>query len=422
MTYKRIIIPMFLVLLFACKPDKENNDVPAINRTIFYLMQQNYLWKEHLPANVNYSAYASPDDFMNMLRYNVYDRWSFVMTKEEYRYFSEGTMFGHGLIPGLDKEGRVRVALIYPTTQAYAQGVRRGWIFSEINGNIVTRYNIYSLLGPSETDITNTITFINESGLPVTKTLTKEEITISPVVHYEVIEQNDSQIGYLVFQDFIDLANDQLDEAFDTFSNRGIDEIIIDLRYNGGGAVNVALHLSSLLIGKDFGNLPFVKLRYNDDLASEKNVTVNLPSNPDGLSLGRIFFIGSDYTASASELLITGVSPYVQSVLTGSATEGKPAGMDGWELIGYDYLVFPITFEYYNANDEGEFYNGLVPQIFAEDDVTKDFGDPEEDCLRAILEYIDTGMIPTKTWKSEEGSRTMLCVPDVGIGQFRRAL
>ncbi len=114
----------------------------------------------------------------------------------------------------------------------------------------------------------------------------------------------------MVFQDFIDTAKVELDEVFNNFISAGVNEMIVDLRYNGGGSVDVAEYLAGWLIGKNHGNQPFVNFRHNANL-QYRDTTMNLPANANGLALNRMFFIGTRNTASASELVINGVKPYV---------------------------------------------------------------------------------------------------------------
>jgi C-terminal processing protease CtpA/Prc len=411
---------MLLFILVSCKKEKDNT-VEIINKETYELMKIVYLWNTQLPAYVDFSAYSTPAEFMEDLRYDVYDRWSMIITKDEFdQYFEEGTMIGHGFMLGLDNDENIRTVFVYPSTQAYSEGVRRGWIVSKVNGTVATASNVFTLLGDPETGVTNTITFLDHNGTSVSKTLTKEEIDISPVLHYEVIEQGEDRIGYLVFQDFIDAANAQLDAVFDTFNVAGISDVIIDMRYNGGGSVDVAEHLASWLIGKDFANQPLIKYQHNLNLAADEDTTINLKGNPAGLSLNRIFFIGTENTASASELIINSVKPYVESVLAGSTTHGKPVGMYVFEFRDYDYVVLPVCFKYSNADNEGDFYDGLPPTLPAEDDITRDFGDPDEASLKAILDYIETGVIPLKSTRAA-GFRTRLIETDRPVNQYLKA-
>ncbi len=417
-----LLLLLSVMIITSCKKDDSGNaEINYVNEGIYDLMKEYYLWNDHLPASVDPSLYSTPAELMDALRYDTYDRWSSVISKTEYnQYFVQGQMIGHGFMLGLDAGGNIRIAFLYRNTQAYNLGVRRGWIITRINGTDATPSNAFDLLGPSTSGRINTITFIKNDGTTAELSLTKSVISITPVVHFEVINQGNSRIGYMVFQDFIDTAKVELDEAFTSFTAAGINEMIVDLRYNGGGSVDVAEYLAGWLIGKNHGNQPFVNFRHNANLHNI-DTTLNLPANANGLALNRIFFIGTRNSASASELLINGLKPYITSdILAGDTTHGKPVGMYAFPFINYDYVVLPVTFKYTNADDEGDFYQGIPPDILAMDDVTRDFGDPQEESLKAILDYISTGSVQLKsTRKSME--KIKIIGPDKGVRQYLKA-
>lgn len=402
---KWLFMPVFLIsfVFFSCTNDNDDDTMQIINHEIFKLMKEIYLWYDHLP-DVDPGSYDNPDDLMDALRFQPYDRWSSVITESEYeQYFEEGKMIGHGFLLSFDGDDNIRIAFVYKSTQAYESGVRRSWIVNKVNGAAVNMDNVFDLLGPSTAGVVNTIEFIDKEGTAVTLQLIKEEINITPVLDYQVIHQGTSKIGYMVFQDFIDAAREEIDEAFMSFVAEGIDEMIVDLRYNGGGSVDVAEYLGSWLIGKDFAGQPFINFRHNNKYAAW-DTTINLMANPNGLSLDRIFFIGTSSTASASELIINSVKPYVGSILAGESTHGKPVGMYAFPFDNLNVVVLPISFKYTNADDVGDFYDGIAPDLIAGDDLTKDFGDPEEESLSTILSYIETGGIPLKRKKATFGS------------------
>ena len=248
---------------FLRKDDKKNH-VEYVNSEIFDLMEEVYLWNEFLPENIDPGDYSTPAAYMEALRYDLYDKWSTVLTEEEFnQYFEEGQMIGHGFMVSLDQNDNFRIAFVYRLTEASNKGVKRGWILSKVNGTTVTEANFGTVMGDSRVGVKNNIDFINENGQTVNMELTKEVIDLTPVLHSEVIEQGTDKIGYMVFQDFIDNANDEIDEAFTGFRTAGINELIIDMRYNGGGSVDVAEHLAGWLIGKDFGGQPFIYYEHN---------------------------------------------------------------------------------------------------------------------------------------------------------------
>jgi C-terminal processing protease CtpA/Prc len=418
----KLLLTLFLILaLQACNKDEEKTtDIEIVNNSIYDLMKQVYLWYDHLPG-LDPGMFSTPEELMENLRYTTYDKWSAVITKTEYnQYFEEGQMIGHGFLIGVDDNDNLRIAFVYRSTEAYDKGVRRGWIIQTVNGTAANSGNVTDLLGDSQQGVSNSIGFLNHLGETVQLTLTKEEIALTPVLHFEVVTHLEKKIGYLVFQDFIDTARVELDEAFTAFQSEGIDELVVDMRYNGGGSVDVAQYMAGWMIGKEHGNEAFVNFEHNRKLTSW-DTTLNVPQNGEGLALNRIFFIGTSSTASASELIINGVKPYVQSViLAGSTTHGKPVGMYAFPFIDYDYVVLPVSFKYTNADGDGDFYTGLAPDLTAGDDLTHDFGDPEEESLKAILEYIDNGTVPLKSTRPA-AFETKPLFRDEGINQYLRA-
>lgn len=419
---RKLFLALLLILAIqACNRDEETvTDIEIVNSSIFDLMKQVYLWYDHLPG-LNPAMYSSPEELMENIRYSTYDKWSAVISKTEYnQYFEEGQMIGHGFLIGLDDSDNLRIAFVYRSTEASDKGVSRGWIIQTVNGTAANAGNVNDLLGDAKQGISNAIGFLNNQGETVQITLTKEEIALTPVLHAEVLAHLEKKIGYLVFQDFIDTAKVELDEAFTTFLSEGIDELVVDLRYNGGGSVDVAQYMAGWMIGKEHGNEAFVNFKHNRKLSSW-DTTLNVPQKADGLALNRIFFIGTSSTASASELIINGVKPYTASViLAGSTTHGKPVGMYAFPFIDYDYVVLPVSFKYTNANGDGDFYDGLAPDLSAGDDLTHDFGDPEEASLKAILDYIDSGNVPLKSTRPAAFENKPL-FSDEGIHQYLRA-
>ncbi len=413
-----VFIAVTVLFLNACKIGDDDSAIKRVNKEIYTLMKEYYLWYDFLPSSVDYGDYSDPQEFMDALRYEEKDKWSYVQTMEEYYQFSEGKMYGHGFAFGLDESENIRVIYVFRNTLIAKSGVKRGWIISKVNGTYVNAENISKLLGQSKAGVTNNFVFLDENGDQVNLTLIKEEINITPVLHYEVIEQGSKSIGYLVFEEFIRPAYPEFEEAFSYFNTQGIDELIVDLRYNGGGFVNVADTLAGWLIGKNYGNQVFTKTRYNNKY-SQFNETSRVPSINNGVSLNRIFFIGTYYTASASELVINGISPYVDVIIAGDSTHGKPVGMDGFRV--GNYIAWPVTFSYYNSLDKGDFYDGLPALLPAEDDITRNFGDPEESSLKAILDYISGEATPMKSERKKGSSLSRVILPDKPISPYSKA-
>lgn len=404
--HKLYFLPIIVcVILHSCSKNDDDN-ILIVNKQIYNIMQDIYLWYEYVPT-VNISLFDTPYELMDALRYKTLDKWSVVITKDEYeQYFKRGEVIGHGFLLGIDYSDRIRIAFVYTFTQAYDKGIRRSWIVNKINDVTVTPDNVFVLLGKSEIGIRNEIEFIIPEGDTVSHYLTKEVVDITPVLHHEILNIEDKKIGYMVFQDFIESATTDIDETFTSFINNNIDELIIDLRYNGGGSISVASYIAGWMYGNSQSGKPFIKLIHNN-MYEVLDTVINMPYNENGLDLERVFFITTSSTASASELLINGLEPYTEVYIVGSTTHGKPVGMYSYSFRDYNYTVLPVCFRFTNSNDEGDFYDGITPDSFAEDDLTEDFGDPREDCLEESLNIIKTG-IPSVSIKKSTGKTRIL--------------
>ena len=413
--YLFVGVALITFLVTSCKKDEiSNNEI--VNRQLYAEMKDLYLWYDKLPS-INPLDYSNPDDMMNALRYKPLDRWSFVLPWDEYfQYFQEGKMIGHGFMISRDEDYNLRIGFIYPSTTAYSLGVRRGWIIKKVNGISANVNNIMGLLGESSTSITNTIDFINNNSIETILELRKEEININPELYSTIISSGDKKIGYIVFQDFIDAANSKLDSVFTVFKAENINYLIFDMRYNGGGSVDVAIHLSGWLTKSTHSAL--INIIHNNKL-TDYDTTLYIPDNESSIDLDRIIFIGTSSTASASELIINGMKPYMNVELVGSPTDGKPVGMYVLEFQKYNWAAFPVSFKYTNALGAGDFYDGLQPDILVNDDVTRDFGDPEEGMLKAALNYINSGIITAAVKKSTTVSQ--IISSSKAISEFQRA-
>lgn len=419
---KNIIYFLVIALIgfSSCSKEEENNDAEIINQEIYNLFKEVYFWYKQLPLNADPGSYNDPQNFIDAIKYDELDEFSAVMPQTEFeQYFSEGQSFGHGFLPGVDANLNIRVAFVYENTQMYQAGVRRSWIIKEINGSEVNTSNVFNLLGPSDQQITNDFVFEAPDGTEKEISLTKEVIELNTVIHNEIIEKEGLKIGYIVFQDFVSTAIEEIDSVFGYFLDNNIDELVLDLRYNGGGTNVVAEHITDWILGQQHAGEPFYSLRYNDKLQQLLDTTANIEVLDKGFSLDRVVFITTRNTASASEMLLNGFKPYLTVKSVGSRTRGKPVGQNVFFLEEYNYAVLPITFKYVNANNVGDFFNGIPADIPANDDLSKMFGNPEETSLQAAINYLITGSMAVPKRAPVE---TRAIIPDQGKGihQFLR--
>ncbi|TFH47588.1 MAG: hypothetical protein E4G92_04935 [Bacteroidia bacterium] len=401
---------LFLPLLSGCKKDPDPVVVDEYTYDerardgLYDLMKVMYFWKDKIPT-LKVSDYDGPAELMEAMRNLPKDKWSFVTDYDAFMASMGGSFVGHGIRMGLDATSQVRVVSLYKNSDLWPQGARRGWIIKKVNGvdlaplfmsNDGTEYN--ALMGPSTAGIVNTFTFVKPDGSEVTFSSTKASFTINSVTADTVLDRGARKIAYLAFETFIEPSKDELDEAFASFKAKGATDLIIDLRYNGGGYMSIAQQLASLVVDNTYSNKICYKLKYNTTVAAEWDESFNFAETTSPLSLDKVVFITTRGSASASEVVINSLRPWIQVSIVGDTTHVKPAGMNIWGFPfpsnsvpdpDYKYVFAPITFEYVNASNQGGFYDGMIPDVLATDDVTHDFGDPNEESLKAALAVIE---------------------------------
>jgi carboxyl-terminal processing protease len=397
------IIILSLSLFASCKKD---NVKPATTVTaaaardsLYKIMNEWYLWYNLMPV-VNKDNYADPYKLLDAMKYKTLDRWSFILNNEEHTAMLTGNFVGHGFMMMIDTSNNARIAMIYDKSDLYLNGVRRGWIVKKINGTNIapiiishdsTAYT--NLLGKAEAGITNTFLFQKPDGTEVTISSTKSSFIMNTVMVADTLQLPSGITGHLVFDSFFYPAQSELASAFSYFKANNIKDLILDLRYNSGGQLNIAQTLASYIAGNSRAENVFVKLSFNDK-NQESNVSYPFLNTAYSIDLQRIIIITSSSTASASEDVINGLKPFVNVVTIGGTTDGKPTGMTEWN-IGNQYYIYPVEFKLVNKDDEGDFFGGIAPDAQILDDITRNFSDREELCLKAAISYLETGLVPT---------------------------
>ena len=401
-----------LFSVWSCQEDEEivgnvseilPPEVAALRDTTYLIMQDWYLWNNEMPE-VNPQDFSSADELMDALQYRL-DKWSYITSEKEYDdYFTRGEYEGYGFGWGHDEQGRLRTTLVYQDSPFGQAGVDRGWIITKVNGQAVGgNANVNTLVADNRT---NSFEFISNSGDTITETIIKSKININTVLHHEVINVGNQRVGYLVFNSFLQTSVDELKPVFEEFKQAGIDDLILDLRYNGGGRVSVAEYMATNILGQPGSDRVFLEYAYNPDIQAsidadpkaKEDVTTKFQTPDFPLNLDRLVIIASGRTASASELLINGLRPFMEVFVVGENTHGKPVGSFAFRARGH--AISPISFKVINDNGEGEYFGGFPANAVVADDLTRPFGDPEEARLKEALNYIKTGIFTVA------GSRT----------------
>ena len=270
-----LLLSLLVIGGWSCQEDEEvvvpqepNPVVATTNNglrdTTFLIMQEWYLWNDKMPE-VDPNDYGSADELLNALRFER-DKWSYITEEKEYDdYFKRGEYLGYGYGPAFDEAGDLRVSLVYEDSPFGRAGVERGWIISKINGLPISRSNYSNDLLEAPT---NTFEFLTPAGNVVTETLEKTTVGINTVLDYQVLQVNDRPVGYLAFNGFIEKSLDELKPAFEAFQQARITDLVLDLRYNGGGRIDVAEYIATNLIGTRGTDRVFAQDSYNPTIQS----------------------------------------------------------------------------------------------------------------------------------------------------------
>ena len=362
------------------------------NEFVYNVMTGTYLWYDKVPK-VDYANYASPEELLEDIRYKELDKWSYVTSAEEhYAYMEEGRYVGAGFGFGYDDSGNLRVRYVYRSSPADAAGLKRSDKILEIKGKTVEEIEINNLwnivFGENKLGATVRLKIEDSEGFIRELNMKKVWVAINSVSHYDILERDGLKIGYLVFNKFLETAREELDKVFVVFNQERIDKLILDLRYNGGGRGDIAQHLASLIAGVHAEGKVFSKSVHNDNFTIW-NDTDYFAHAENALDLNSIVFITTGSSCSASELVMNSLKPFIEVVSVGDTTCGKPVGMYGWDFCGMH--IAPIEVRLINADDEGGYFDGISPRCYAEDDLTRQFGDAQESSLREALHYIVNG-------------------------------
>lgn len=395
-----------------CKPSVEQSWVRAH-------LDDVYLWYQEIKEQAFSLQTPVPNYFQSLLVTNR-DKYSFVASKAEVdNYFNGGGSTGYGY--SLLRQGtRLRVLFVQPNSPADRAGIKRGTTILAVDGTSLAQPANdlqFAALYPSTVQ---THTFeVLQPGEEKSRffSLSSSSIVQAPVLSTRVIDVQGVKVAYLVFNDHVRIAEQQLIDAINSFKRENISELVLDLRYNGGGYLYIANELAAMIGGnRSYGKL-FEQLIYNDkhpiETAMGKSwfyVFDSKGRDLPWLSLKRVFVLTGNRTCSASESIINGLSPFVEVIQIGEQTCGKPYGF--LQTDNCDKAYFAIRFSGVNAVGKGDYTEGLTPKCVVPDDLDHQLGDPFESRLSSALHYMRTNscqMLPSVT---TEGPPSLSGEPD----------
>lgn len=469
---KKLFYPIFLLLIVfitACQSNKKGNPTPAastldkIKDSVYLYAQEDYLWYNQLPtyAAFNPRSIAGADDktaldnevnkisqiAINPLTgapYEYYDSQG----DAKYSFIDDGTVsaelngvkgdFGFAPFYNEHDDADLRVKYVYPGSPADQQGIKRGYRITSINGRTALTYdgngtgaNYNFIINAYYNSNTISMTLLKPDGTTLTvNSMAVANYNVNPVLTYKTFDEGNGHIvGYIVFNSFTSAANadPQLDAAFNYFITQNITDLVVDLRYNGGGYVSTAEYIDNLIVPQIKSGTLMYNTYYNDILTSGKAVLLKNQWRKDpssgqdfnygqldysvagnatsfakhlSLNVGRVFFIITGGTASASELTINNLRPVMDVQFIGETSYGKPVGF--FDIDINKYQMYIPEFYTQNSANQGGYYSGFTPGSSNYpgkqdvDDLTKDFGDPTEGLLAHALNYVKTGTYAVK--------------------------
>lgn len=378
---------------------------------IYQDMQDVYLWYQSIPA-LDPTQYASPNDLLSAIVYKARDRFSYITTQAEATaYYSDSQYIGFGFQQVFVSATDPRIGEVFPGSPAEQGGLARGDKLLAVDGasvvDLINQGTYDSAYGPADLGLQRTITYQDLAGVQHTVTLAKAVITIPTVPVTKVIDSGGHKVGYIVFSNFVQPSFTSLQQAFSNLQAQGVDRLVVDLRYNGGGLLSVAQYLASLIGGNQTAGQVFGNLTYNDK-HSDWNQTMNFQSPAAALGINQVVFITTGGTASASELVINSLKPFIGVTIVGSTTYGKPVGFNGQNFC--TDVLYPVTFSMTNAAGAGDYFAGFPPDCPAVDDLAHGLGDTAEGSLAAALQYINNGTCPVV--RSSQGYSPTLAPPE----------
>jgi carboxyl-terminal processing protease len=376
-----------------------------INDFIWGGMNEVYLWQSQVPnlSDTKFTTlgqyytflnnYNTPEALFDALLYqkDVVDKFSYL--EDDYValensfagiFTSNGLDFGLVRLSGSnDIFGYVRY--IANNSDASTKDIHRGDFFLTVNGQQLTINNYVNLLFGASNTYTLGMANISNNTISLngkTVTLTKTEFTENPILINKVINANGTKVGYLMYNQFVANFDEALNDAIGELKTEGITELVLDLRYNPGGSVNSAILLASMITGQFTGSI-FSKEIWNNKYQSYfqandpegllnrfvDEIDKNIPLNT--LNLNKVYILTTEGSASASELVINGLDPYIDVVQIGTTTTGKyTASVTLYDSPTYGrtnanpnhkYAIQPLVLKSANVNGVTDYYNGLIP-------------------------------------------------------------
>ncbi|MEJ7558052.1 MAG: S41 family peptidase [Pedobacter sp.] len=486
------------------KQTSTTNRLELSNDSLFLYAKEIYFWNESLPSYDDYeprkysklSATATESATLVNLENNLFNlikvsgKADYVSTSgsPKYSYINDSDtdnptptsaspndqasvdLEGNGNDVGIYRisavgqtatEYRLYISAVFENSPAFKAGLSRGAYITHINGTkigAIEQTATGGAIASSEVNLINSTIYGNPTSITVAGvktngssfdvTLAKTSYKSSPIFKSNVLTAGSRKIGYLAYARFSNTANsiDTLNGVFKDFAAKGVTDLVIDLRYNGGGYVSTAEHLTNLIAPSTASGVMYIE-HFNNNLKNRKTTDPSILKNQPLLdandkvqynakgsmityadidysvanntnnfakkgNLGgvtNVVFIVSGGTASASELVINSLKPKMKVTLVGKTTYGKPVGFFPVTLENR-YEVYLSLFETRNSLDQGGYYTGMIPEVDGGSDLGNyDFGNPLDGYLAKAISVLAPGataVVSSNRLSSASGVKT----------------
>ena len=395
--FRLSLIFLLGVVLIGCRDDEGVDPTdfgqPATcsivdqNRFVLSVMQNIYFWNEQLPT-VDPAMFETPETLLEALQFRPLDRFSRIVPEAQFNNAQQGRGISFGFGGTLDGDV-LFITQVLRNSAAAEAGLQRGQRILSINGRAVAdivagdgAQAIVTLLSPTQTGVQLALQLADLLGDTFDTIMHSEMLVIDLVPIATVLEVARRPTGYLFFRGFAAPAIAELSSSFTMFRERGVVDLVLDLRYNGGGDADIREFVGNLIGGIQAEGQVSSQAVYNanNQGLNHSNRLMPLTSSAD---ISRLVVITTAETASASEQLINALRPHIDVTTVGTTTFGKPMASLTFPFCGK--VLVPATSQILNANGEGDYFDGIPPDCPAIDDLESALGDPNEASLASAL-------------------------------------
>lgn len=375
---------------------------------VYANMNDYYLFYDQVEQNVALSSDVSVEELIVQLRVQPFDTFSYITEEASHvARFDAGETFGFGWLLERTQDDDFYFKLVESYSPLANKEIQRGDQLVAIDGYAMADFLLLDnlekdrILGVDDEQTTVTFSIRNPLGITRDITVTKAVYPLETVLDASVISHNGIQVGYLHFYQFVDTSAAELAAAFAEFSQSNVTELVLDLRYNGGGRISIANELASHIRGTGHTDEVFTTFRPNDKYAAN-STSINFVNPSEGLDLDRVFVLQSDDTCSASELVVNGLRPYLDVITIGSTSCGKPYATIPRAACGK--VMNALELELINAAGAGGYYNGITADCPVAENLAQLLGNPAEALFETALGFMDTGSCNTTMARTQSNS------------------